>query len=109
MDAPTYRQVPTWDRWDRKDYIMLLLIVLGQSFLGFQIWKIFNTRSSNDVSKLSYFIYLIVSIGWLYWGWTQKLKLIVISSVIALVLTIILLVAIYYFDDHTEKQRVAYT
>ena len=47
---------------------MSWIVVLGQSMHFIQAWKIFTTKSAEDVSIISYIICLLLVIHWLGYG-----------------------------------------
>ena len=72
-----------------KNYVLSIymswILSLGQSMHYVQAWKIFTTKSSEDVSLMAYIICFILVTHWLIYGFIIKDKVIIIAETIGVI------------------------
>lgn len=49
-------------------WIFLFMVVAESSFLGFQSYKSFSTKSAGDIDRLAFFILLVTNIFWMFYA-----------------------------------------
>ena len=70
---------------------MLWVANLGQSMHYIQAWKIFTTRSADDISITAYTVCLILLIHWLLYGIMINDRIIILAETLGIVGTILVL------------------
>ena len=72
-----------------KNYILSIymswILSLGQSMHYVQAWKIFTTKSSEDISLMAYIICFILVTHWLIYGFIIKDKVIIIAETLGVI------------------------
>lgn len=76
---------------------MSIIVVLGQSMHFFQSWKIFSTRSAEDVSMVSYLICFTLLLHWLGYGYLIKNRLLIIAEGTGLLGTLLVIIGILLY------------
>ena len=71
---------------------MLWVANLGQSMHYIQAWKIFTTRSAEDISITAYIVCLVLLLHWLVYGIMIKDRIIILAETLGIVGTILVLV-----------------
>ena len=64
---------------------MSWILSLGQSMHYVQAWKIFTTKSSEDISLMAYIICFILVTHWLIYGFIIKDKVIIIDETLGVI------------------------
>jgi MtN3 and saliva related transmembrane protein len=64
---------------------MSWILSLGQSMHYVQAWKIFTTKSSEDISLMAYIICFILVTHWLIYGFIIKDKVIIIAETLGVI------------------------
>lgn len=64
---------------------MSWVVNLGQSMHYIQAWKIFTTKSAEDISLTAYIICLILLIHWLIYGIVTKDKVIITAETLGII------------------------
>jgi MtN3 and saliva related transmembrane protein len=64
---------------------MSWVVNLGQSMHYIQAWKIFTTKSAEDISLTAYIICLILLIHWLIYGIITKDKVIITAETLGII------------------------
>lgn len=64
---------------------MSWILTLGQSMHYVQAWKIFTTKSSEDISLTAYIICFILVTHWLIYGFIIKDKVIIIAETLGVI------------------------
>ena len=77
---------------------MSWIVVLGQSMHFIQAWKIYHTKSAEDVSATAYIICIILLIHWLYYGYLTKNRVLVIAEGLGLVGATLVLTGIFVYS-----------
>jgi MtN3 and saliva related transmembrane protein len=72
------------------------------SFLP-QIFKIVNTRSTNDISLVMYLFYILGTCLWTFYGIIKKSGPIVVVNLIAFILVIFILILKIYCEYFNKK------
>ena len=74
---------------DNKKYIFTIymswVVNLGQSMHYIQAWKIFTTKSAEDISLIAYIICLVLLIHWLIYGVVIKDKVIILAETLGVI------------------------
>ena len=74
---------------DNKKYIFTIymswVVNLGQSMHYIQAWKIFTTKSAEDISLIAYIICLVLLIHWLIYGIIIKDKVIILGETLGVI------------------------
>ena len=74
---------------DNKKYIFTIYMSwvanLGQSMHYIQAWKIFTTKSAEDISLIAYIICLVLLIHWLIYGVVIKDKVIILAETLGVI------------------------
>lgn len=74
---------------DNKKYIFTIymswVVNLGQSMHYIQAWKIFTTKSAEDISLIAYIICLVLLIHWLIYGIIIKDKVIILAETLGVI------------------------
>ena len=74
---------------DNKKYIFTIymswVVNLGQSMHYIQAWKIFTTKSAEDISLIAYIICLVLLIHWLIYGIVIKDKVIILAETLGVI------------------------
>ena len=72
-----------------KNYVLSIymswILSLGQSMHYVQAWKIFTTKSSEDISLTAYIICFILVTHWLIYGFIIKDKVIIIAETLGVI------------------------
>ena len=72
-----------------KKYIFTIymswVVNLGQSMHYIQAWKIFTTKSAEDISLIAYIICLVLLIHWLIYGIVIKDKVIILAETLGVI------------------------
>jgi MtN3 and saliva related transmembrane protein len=72
-----------------KNYVLSIymswILSLGQSMHYVQAWKIFTTKSSEDISLMAYIICFILVTHWLIYGFIIKDKVIIIAETLGVI------------------------
>ena len=76
-------------RMNNKKYIFTIymswVVNLGQSMHYIQAWKIFTTKSAEDISLIAYIICLVLLIHWLIYGIVIKDKVIILAETLGVI------------------------
>ena len=64
---------------------MSLVVNLGQSMHYIQAWKIYTTKSAEDISLVAYVICLILLIHWLVYGIVIKDRVIIMAETLGVI------------------------
>jgi len=76
-------------RMQNKNYVLSIymswILSLGQSMHYVQAWKIFTTKSSEDISLMAYIICFILVTHWLIYGFIIKDKVIIIAETLGVI------------------------
>jgi len=64
---------------------MSWIVNLGQSMHYIQAWKIYTTKSSEDISLVAYIICLILLIHWLVYGIVIKDRVIIMAETLGII------------------------
>jgi len=64
---------------------MSWIVNLGQSMHYIQAWKIYTTRSAEDISLVAYIICLILLIHWLVYGIVIKDRVIIMAETLGVI------------------------
>ena len=75
-----------------------LIVILVQSMHFIQAWKIFDTKSSEDVSLASYLICLVLLLHWTTYGVFIKNKVLVIVETLEITGVTLVIVGIYLYS-----------
>jgi len=76
---------------------MSWVVNLGQSMHYIQAWKIFTTKSAEDISLIAYIICLILLIHWLIYGIITKDKVIITAETLGIIgATLVIIGTIIY-------------
>ena len=62
-----------------------VIVILGQSMHFIQAWKIFDAKSSEDVSLASYLICLALLLHWIMYGIFIRNKVLVIAEALGII------------------------
>ena len=65
---------------------------LGQSMHYIQAWKIYNTKSAEDISLVAYIICLILLVHWLIYGIVTKDRVIVMAETFGIIGSILVII-----------------
>ena len=65
---------------------------LGQSMHYIQAWKIYNTKSAEDISLVAYIICLILLVHWLIYGIVTKDRVIVTAETFGIIGSILVII-----------------
>jgi MtN3 and saliva related transmembrane protein len=71
---------------------MCFVVNLGQSTHYIQAWKIYNTKSAEDISLMSCIICLVLLIHWLVYGIIVKDKVIIIAETLGIIGSILVII-----------------
>jgi len=82
----------------RLETYMSCIVVLGQTMHFIQAWKIYETKSSEDISVSSYIICVILLIHWLCYGVLIKNRVLIIAEGLGLVGCILVLIGIFAYS-----------
>ena len=77
---------------------MSWIVVLGQSMHFIQAWKIYDTKSAEDVSAVSYIICMILLIHWFLYGFLIKNRVLIIAEGLGLIGSILVLIGIFNYS-----------
>ena len=77
---------------------MLWIVGLGQSMHFIQAWKIYRTKSAEDVSATAYIICIILLVHWLCYGFLIKNKILVMAEGIGLLGSLMVLLGIFIYS-----------
>ena len=64
---------------------MSCILCLGQSMHYIQVWKIFTTKSSEDIALSSYIIGFILVSHWLIYGFIRKDKTLILAETFGII------------------------
>ena len=76
---------------------MSRIVVLGQSMHFIQAWKIYYTKSAEDVSAIAYIICIILLIHWLCYGYLIKNRVLIMAEGLGLVGAILVLTGVFIY------------
>jgi len=77
---------------------MSWVVSLGQSMHYIQAWKIYTTKSAEDISLVAYIICLILLVHWLVYGIVVKDRVIVLAETLGVIgSTLVIIGTIIYF------------
>lgn len=71
---------------------MSWVVNIGQSMHYIQAWKIFTTKSAEDISLIAYIICLILLIHWLIYGIITRDKVIITAETIGIIGTTLVII-----------------
>lgn len=71
---------------------MSWVVNLGQSMHYIQAWKIFTTKSAEDISLIAYIICLILLTHWLVYGIITRDKVIITAETLGIVGTTLVII-----------------
>ncbi len=77
---------------------MSWIAVLGQSMHFIQAWKIYSTKSSEDVSALAYIICVVLLIHWFAYGFFIKNRVLIIAEGVGLFGATLVLIGIFIYS-----------
>ena len=77
---------------------MSWVVVLGQSMHLIQAWKIYTTKSAEDVSLAAYAICILLLIHWLGYGFLIKNRVLIIAEGVGLLGSILVVVGIIIYN-----------
>lgn len=77
---------------------MSWIVVLGQSMHFIQAWKIYKTKSAEDVSATAYIICMILLIHWFCYGFLIKNRVLIIAEGFGLIGSILVLIGIFAYS-----------
>ena len=72
-----------WDRWNTMttyDRYMLFVVLVSRVFIVIQIITIIINGSSENVSFTAYYLLLLGSVSWLFFGIFQKSLIVTVSA-----------------------------
>jgi MtN3 and saliva related transmembrane protein len=70
-----------------------------------QVWRIWTTRSANDISWGMFIIFALGNIMWFSYGWTMMAMPILISSGVTLVLAVAIMVMKWKFSPSAVSRK----
>ncbi len=70
-----------------------------------QVWRIWTTRSANDISWGMFIIFALGNIMWFSYGWTMMAMPILISSGVTLVLAVAIMAMKWKFSSNSLAQN----
>ncbi len=75
-------------------------LALITSIIGLipQIYKSFKTKSTNDISIIMLWNYLICSISWIIYGYFSHSKFVVWSNIVGMLTSLISIIQKKYYD-----------
>lgn len=75
-------------------------IALITSLIGLlpQIYKAYLTKSTQDISSLMLFNYVLCSVAWIVYGYYQKADCVVWSNIVGLLISLLSIMQKYYYD-----------
>lgn len=77
---------------------MSWVVVLGQSMHFVQAWKIYATKSAEDVSAIAYIICVLLLIHWFLYGCLIKNRVLIIAEGLGLLGAILVLIGILIYS-----------
>lgn len=86
---------------DKKKFIknyMSWVVCLGQSMHYVQAYKIFVTKSAEDISLISYLIGLVLLAHWLIYGILAKDKVIILAETLGTIGVLLIIVGTYLYS-----------
>ena len=93
--------------WQRNfTYFMIGASVLGQAYLGLQVYQTFSTKSANDLSLYSYIALTVGYIFWIFYASLVTVKMdfpVLLGSVIGMGLAIAVIVGIVMYGNDIWK------
>ena len=90
-----YQKFPHPNKWIRLlDHIVLVVGILGPAMTIPQVLKIWLEQSAAGVSLISWSAYLLLDMTWITYGVVHKVKPIIISYIVWIVLEIFLIAGI---------------
>lgn len=96
---------PSWgvngEKWYRSTYVlaMLLVVAVESMFLVLQAAKAYTSKSVDDLSRPSYFVFLFTGLMWLAWGAYSRDVPLVASGVMQTAGSAVVLGAIYAYSS----------
>ncbi|MCC8372135.1 MAG: hypothetical protein LN568_05330 [Rickettsia endosymbiont of Pseudomimeciton antennatum] len=81
------------------DRYMIFAGVMGQYLFYTQAYKIFTTKSADDLSLDGFFVIIIVTISWLIYGTIHNNTPIIIAQIVGLIGMIIVVVGILLYSS----------
>lgn len=76
-------------------YIALITSLIG---LLPQVYKAYLTKSTQDISSLMLFNYLLCSVAWIIYGYYQEALVVILSNIAGLIIALISIIQKYYYD-----------
>ena len=74
-----------------------MIVNLGQAVHYIQAWKIFRTKSSEDISLAAYILTLVLIVHWLFYGIHIKNKVLVLAEFLGIFGCILVIFGIYLY------------
>lgn len=81
------------------DKLAYVFVIIGIAVGVPQIYQIFDDQSAGDISAESWLGYTAGSIFWIWYGIERKVKPIILSAFLHLVVNVIVLYGIYLYGD----------
>jgi uncharacterized protein with PQ loop repeat len=89
--------------WQQKfTYFMMVAAVLGQTFLGLQVYKTYTSKNVDGLSIYSYIALYVGYVMWMFYGAFVVEKRdypLIISSALGIAMTMSLIIAIVLYGD----------
>lgn len=76
-------------------YLALITSLIG---LLPQIYKAYVTKSTQDISGLMLANYVLCSVAWIVYGYFQEAKVVILSNLVGLLISILSIAQKYYYD-----------
>lgn len=94
------------ETFDEKQLLQLsnILIIVGNMSYLPQMYDIIQSKSSKNISKMSYWISALTACGWLYYSNAMGHSQQVLSNSVWLGFTIATLFLLYKYDDDQKRQ-----
>lgn len=80
------------------EYYIMIIGILGQAMHYIQAYKIFSTKSAEDVSLLAYLICLFVLINWLIYGVVKKAKALIYAEILGIIGCSTIIIGTYLYN-----------
>jgi MtN3 and saliva related transmembrane protein len=77
---------------------MSWVVVIGQSMHFVQAWKIYVTKSAEDVSAIAYIICVLLLLHWLLYGYLIKNMVLIKAEGLGLLGAILVLIGILIYN-----------
>ena len=81
---------------DKLGYVFILLGVIS---IAPQVYQIFTTQSADDINFLSWVIYTMTGLFWLWFAIERKINLLMIASLVGLGIKAVMLYGIYSYGN----------